>query len=215
MRPFLTGHSRTLVLAVTTALLASGAIAIAASSRGGGVIHACASKADGSLRYLGSGNCKGSERALAWNRRGRTGVAGHPGRNGISAPTSGLRVTLHASPNPAQAGMQYSVTITIENSGPNPSWVGLNSNIPTGIVIKPPTSSHGYCTQTLDPRRQFTCAIGILTAGQTAVVTYTTDACIETSDALVASITGSSYDPNPAAETARLTLPVVGSGGCG
>jgi hypothetical protein len=80
---------------VASGLLLGGAAAVAVASipGHGGVIHACYAHSGGDLRVVGSGNCRPSETAIAWNQRGprgRTGARGVggspglPGRNGAA-----------------------------------------------------------------------------------------------------------------------------------
>jgi hypothetical protein len=53
-----------------------------------GTIHACASRANGSLRAVGaSSRCRRTERALSWNVAGRPGTAGPVGRAGPQGAT--------------------------------------------------------------------------------------------------------------------------------
>lgn len=65
--------------------LGGGAYAVtsATGSRTSGVIRACVDRRTGELRITRAARrCHASERAVSWNRRGRTGPAGAPGRDG-------------------------------------------------------------------------------------------------------------------------------------
>ena len=51
-----------------------------------GSVKACASKANGSMRYLSKGSCKKTETLLTWNQSGTPGLSGAAGAKGDAGP---------------------------------------------------------------------------------------------------------------------------------
>ena len=70
--------------------MAGGAYAITSSLSPRGVIHGCYAKRSGTLRIIAPGKkCRGSEKAIGWNRAGRRGPKGATGATGAVGPATG------------------------------------------------------------------------------------------------------------------------------
>lgn len=74
------------VLVVIGALIAVG-VAFATIPDSGGVIHACYSDSNGSLRVVDGTDCKSHETALSWNTQGTPGPTGPQGPAGPAGAT--------------------------------------------------------------------------------------------------------------------------------
>jgi hypothetical protein len=94
--------------------LGGGAYAVQGTASRGGVIRACVAKKTGSVRIVSSSRrCrKGAERAISWNRQGRSGLAGGPGSPGRDGANG-----LNGSPGAAGAPGATNVVVRTPGAG--------------------------------------------------------------------------------------------------
>ena len=78
-------HATYANVVATIALVAAAGGGAYAAIGSGGEINGCYKKRGGSLRLVNAGaKCKGSEKAIAWNKQGPAGAAGTNGTNGAN-----------------------------------------------------------------------------------------------------------------------------------
>jgi uncharacterized repeat protein (TIGR01451 family) len=126
----------------------------------------------------------------------------------LVATIADLSITKTAAP--IQPGYQpntdITYTITVTNGGPSTAaGVTVTDTIPAGMTLVSSTPSQGTCTATAP----VTCAIGTLASGATATVTVVARTTTQTGFSTnVATVSSTTNDPNPANNTASVSLPI-------
>jgi hypothetical protein len=151
------------------------------------------------------------------------GAGGPQGSPGQSAPSADVAVRVSA-PSQVDQSAGETVTVTVSNGGPDPTWIGLNDTGSPTLKFIPgefPTTDHGECFAVASSAgvtlsRTFTCAIGILRAGESATMTFGADVCTDSTSAWTdtAQIVSSSFDPTAGDQSASATSSIIpGTGG--
>jgi len=114
------------ILAIVGALLVAGGIAYATIPDGGGVIHGCYQKNQGTLRVIDtdtSQTCSSSESPLTWSKTGPQGQQGIQGPKGDTGPTG-----------PSDVWSVDGYQAPFKNLAPAQTWVNLatTSTLPAG-----------------------------------------------------------------------------------
>jgi hypothetical protein len=156
--------------------------------------------------------------------QGPPGPQGSPGPQGQSAPSADVSVRVSV-PSQVDQSAGETVTITVNNGGPDATWIGLNNTGSPTLKFIPgalPTTDHGECfavanSAGITPSRTFTCALGILAAGDSASVTFGSDVCTDNTSTWTdtAQIVSSSFDPAPDDQTASATSSIIPGTGAG
>lgn len=124
---------RSIVLLPILPALLVGLGAPAPAAAGDGVIHACAHKRTGNLRYVPDGACRPSERPLSWSVEGPVGPQGPPG--------------------PALVGsavfLRSTDAVTTPTGGPTVEVPGLSATVPVGegslLWVQGDFHEHRFC----------------------------------------------------------------------
>jgi uncharacterized repeat protein (TIGR01451 family) len=117
---------------------------------------------------------------------------------------SDLSLTGNASPNPVVVGGNFTVSLTVSNSGPDTaSAVNLTNPLPAGASFVSATSSQGTITNSAGV---VTATLGALAAGSNATVTLTLTASTSGTLTNVAYGGTTSLDPAPANNTNSLLV---------
>ena len=123
----------------------------------------------------------------------------------VIPPSADLTVGLTAIPNPVVIDGTLTYTISVTNNGPSDgSGVVVTNALPSGLSVLSATVSQGSITSGGN-----LWTIGSLAAGHSATATIVAIPTIEGSLAGTSTIQGSQFDPNPANNSATITL-VVG-----
>jgi len=126
----------------------------------------------------------------------------------VAAAIADLSITKTAAPiAPAYAAnTDITYTITVTNGGPSTAaGVTVTDTIPAAMTFVSAMSSQGTCSGTA----AVTCAIGTMASGATATVTVVARTTTSTGFATnVATVSSTSADPNPANNTASVSLPI-------
>ena len=124
-----TSSRAVLAAAVILGLGATGA-AVAASSSSSTTVHACYAKKGGDLRRVGSATaCKGSERALAWNKRGPAGQRGPAG------PAGSARAYAAVNGNATLVDARSKNVLSVSNFGTGSYCVFLDPSIDVSTTV--------------------------------------------------------------------------------
>ena len=122
-------------------------------------------------------------------------------------PRADLSVAMSASANganPIAVGSEITYTLQLANNGPSAATaVALTNQIPPGAQFISVTTSHGACYQTGD---QILCDLGTINNAATALVQFTLRPSVAGPFALSTRVTSAVIDPQPANDTATLTL---------
>jgi len=118
--------------AVVTVLVAVGA-AYATGLVSNAQVNACAKKSSGALRLKGSGECRASERPVAWAVTGPRGPAGPAGPQGAQGP-AGLAGAQGATGSTGAAGPP---------GPPGPSY-SLSLSYPSATIQNPAADQYGH-----------------------------------------------------------------------
>jgi uncharacterized repeat protein (TIGR01451 family) len=129
------------------------------------------------------------------------------------APAAGLSIGLAPQAAPAHQGADLTYTLAVSNGGPSDdAGVVVTSPLPTGATFVSASSSQG-ATPTFQSG-QVQAALGTIPANQTATVTIV----IRPSQAMPApglplsgAVIGADFDPNPADNSATVSVPVLPS----
>jgi uncharacterized repeat protein (TIGR01451 family) len=126
----------------------------------------------------------------------------------VAAAIADLSITKTAAPvAPAYAAnTDITYTMTVTNGGPSTaSAVTVTDTIPLNMTFVSSMSSQGTCTGT----GPVSCALGTMTSGATATVTVVARTTAQTGFATnVATVSSTTIDPNPANNSASVSLPV-------
>ncbi|MDB5311835.1 MAG: repeat protein, partial [Gemmataceae bacterium] len=113
-----------------------------------------------------------------------------------------------SGPSTARTGTAFTYTITVTNTGPSPaSGVTLTHTLPAGAAVDSIVPSAGLSVGRAGPT--LTGTIASLAAGASAEIVVTVRSTAPGTATLTAAATGTTYDPNPANNTATAGVTVA------
>lgn len=142
-----------------------------------------------------------------------------PANNSASATTqvtepADVQVQLLAAPNPSLSGEAITLTATVRNAGPSPArGLQLALQLPVGAQLHRPPSGPGWTCTAVAPDGTLTCTNPALADGTVSEVflALLPDFSAQTLAASAAA-TATNLDPDPANNTAAVTVPIVFDG---
>jgi uncharacterized repeat protein (TIGR01451 family) len=140
---------------------------------------------------------------------GQLSHTAHATLNVVSAGDADISVNQTISPNPAQAGVDLTFTVTVSNNGPatasSPTLkVLLSSNISTF------TKGAGTCTLIPGSNRfEYDCSLNNLSAGQSAAIDFTVRPAAPGTLDTTTTATAFEHDPFPSNNTINAAVPVA------
>ncbi|HEX8189252.1 MAG TPA: CHRD domain-containing protein [Pyrinomonadaceae bacterium] len=129
--------------------------------------------------------------------------------NIVNAADADVRLAQSLSPNPAQAGVDATLTYTVTNDGP-----GLASS-PVLTVRFPPTMNplagggNGACQLVVGQELTYFCILNNLQPGQSRTQTFTLNRLTQGQFKVTAEVRALEPDPDPADNEVSLTIPVA------
>jgi uncharacterized repeat protein (TIGR01451 family) len=130
--------------------------------------------------------------------------------SGTGAANADLALSLGATPDPVHSGKSLTYTITVANSGPTAAaGAVVTDTLPAQSRFASATSSQGSCiTPAVGATGTLTCSLGSMANGGTATirVAVTIVAPNKNSVSDTASVGSASFDPNPANNSATVTV---------
>lgn len=108
-------------------------------------------------------------------------------------PTADLMVTATADLGTIEYGMQDTLRVTVTNLGSVPSSPTVKLTIPPGLAVASITPDSGFCDPVL-----LTCTRGALAAQVPWVIVIVVTGVATGTHPVVADVTGTAFDPNPA-----------------
>jgi uncharacterized repeat protein (TIGR01451 family) len=125
-------------------------------------------------------------------------------------PTSNVGITKIDSPDPATVGQPLTYTLTVTNSGPDPSInTSVTDTLPASVSLISVTPSVGSCANTTI----LTCSLGTLASGATATVTIVVQPTATGVLTNAATVTTGGNDPDTSNNSAEAST-VVGTAVC-
>jgi uncharacterized repeat protein (TIGR01451 family) len=128
-----------------------------------------------------------------------------------AAPTTDLKVSVQASPNPALLGNNVTYVVTVTNAGTNDD----TNVVYTGTIDNNSTFVSAQASQLADPtvpptfaNNVITAALGTIKAGKSATVTIVVTPIDTGNVSLQSSVTGDLIDTNTANNSVTTTVPV-------
>jgi uncharacterized repeat protein (TIGR01451 family) len=127
----------------------------------------------------------------------------------VVALTADLSVGMTVPSTTVTVGDDVTYTITVSNGGPDHSSnpTTLTTGVPPGMVLESLTSTQGRCSGTTT----ISCALGSISGGGVATVTIVAAPTQSGSFLGTATVSAYSLDPNPANDSASLTVIATGS----